>query len=249
MNWGVNRYKLLFIAVILPLAFFACTKKAHFPNCKSNEDCRVDATGKTVNGVCHMGKCEECAEDSDCKDLKQCVNNRCEKMCQADADCGPNMHCQDSSCVNNCVADSDCMGDRVCAQGRCVAELMVGKDIYAQLGDECQGLELIHFDFDRFNIKPEYTAHVEKLARCLEANPAIVLSIEGHTDDRGTPAYNMALSERRANAVKEFLVNVKGIAKDRLHTVSYGETMPLMSGQNEQAWSQNRRAAFDLKGR
>jgi peptidoglycan-associated lipoprotein len=71
------------------------------------------------------------------------------------------------------------------------------------------------------------------------------LIIEGHCDERGTNAYNMALGARRADAVKQFMVNL-GLAPDRFETISYGEERPLDPGHNEEAWARNRRAAFVL---
>ena len=80
-------------------------------------------------------------------------------------------------------------------------------------------------------------------ASILKKYPSWVLTIEGHTDERGTPEYNIALGERRAVAVKTYLVSL-GIAQDRLRTVSYGKEFPFEPGHDEAAWSKNRRAHF-----
>ena len=77
----------------------------------------------------------------------------------------------------------------------------------------------------------------------LKENPDIKLTIEGHCDERGTIEYNLALGERRANAVKNYLINY-GINPKRLSTISYGKERPLDPRSNEEAWAKNRRAAF-----
>jgi peptidoglycan-associated lipoprotein len=70
--------------------------------------------------------------------------------------------------------------------------------------------------------------------------------IEGHSDERGTESYNMVLGERRASAVKEFLVHL-GVSKDKIQVVSYGKEKPFCAGQNEQCWQENRRGHFVLR--
>lgn len=236
----------LIVILAIPLALSGCHKKVGSISCKSDSDCRVDASGKEINGVCHEGKCEECVEDTDCQGLKQCINNRCESSCQVDADCGSDKHCENSFCTANCNNNEACGGNGICAQGRCVSQLDVNQDAVALTGDQCNALASIHFDFDRFDIKPEDRVHVEQLASCLENNPGYTVTIEGHTDDRGTPVYNMALGEKRANAVMSYLKNDKGIASNRIKTVSYGEQKPVLDEKSEYAWGQNRRAQFSF---
>lgn len=101
----------------------------------------------------------------------------------------------------------------------------------------------VHFEFDDSNISDEYaellTAHAEYLVN----NPNVNVVVEGHTDERGTPEYNIALGERRANAVVNFLQN-QGVLSSQLSTVSYGEEKPLVRRSTEEAWAQNRRAVL-----
>jgi len=82
----------------------------------------------------------------------------------------------------------------------------------------------------------------------LRANPAWVVTIEGHCDERGTAEYNLALGERRAIAVQAYLLSL-GIGPERLRTVSYGKEFPFDSGHNEEAWAKNRRANFVVASR
>lgn len=245
MSTGVQRIlKISLFALALPFVLTSCNKKAAFPNCKNDVDCRVDATGAEINGVCYMGKCEECAADADCTDLKQCVNNRCLAACQADADCGADKHCENSYCIADCTGNEGCPSNQSCAQGRCVAQ--GGDGAGGALYGECQGIERIHFDFDRYEVKSEYKDQVDRLAQCLESNPGYTVNIEGHTDDKGTPSYNMALGQKRADAVRNYLKNNKGIATKRIKTQSYGEQRPINNESSEYAWQQNRRAEFIL---
>jgi peptidoglycan-associated lipoprotein len=98
----------------------------------------------------------------------------------------------------------------------------------------------VFFDFDKSALKPEGKDQLTKWVAFLKKYPNDQLTIEGHCDERGTREYNLALGERRANAVKEFLV-ANGVQATRLKTVSYGKERPAVLGSNEAAWAQNRR--------
>lgn len=102
----------------------------------------------------------------------------------------------------------------------------------------------IYFDFDRDTIKSEYESVVMAHARYLRANPNAQVVLHGHTDERGTREYNMALGERRANAVQRFL-NIQGVSSSQMSVVSYGEERPAVNGQDESAYAQNRRVVFN----
>jgi peptidoglycan-associated lipoprotein len=103
----------------------------------------------------------------------------------------------------------------------------------------------VHFDFDSAVVKRSELPHVEAVAAALKAEPTLKLLIEGHCDERGTEEYNRALGERRALALREALVK-RGIAPDRIRTISYGEDRPVDPGHNEEAWAKNRRGEFVL---
>lgn len=104
-------------------------------------------------------------------------------------------------------------------------------------------LEMVHFDFDKSEIKPQDRAILEKNAEIIKAHPTVHVVIEGHCDERGTDEYNLALGERRANSARDFLVNL-GADASQLSTVSMGLEKPIDPGHNEAAWSKNRRAQF-----
>lgn len=101
----------------------------------------------------------------------------------------------------------------------------------------------INFEFDDANIASEYEEILEAHADYLVRNPSVNVVIEGHTDERGTPEYNIALGERRAEAVGEYLQNL-GVMSSQISTVSYGEEKPLVRRSTEDAWAENRRAVL-----
>jgi len=103
--------------------------------------------------------------------------------------------------------------------------------------------EDVHFDFDRYSLRPEATRALDEAIRSLKENADLRLEIEGHTCNIGTAEYNLALGERRANAVREYLQQ-NGIGADRLRTVSYGEERPKHDNSREETRRLNRRAAL-----
>ena len=100
--------------------------------------------------------------------------------------------------------------------------------------------QTVYFDFDRSTVKNEYYSVLDKHAAFLVKNPNQSVVIEGHTDSRGTPEYNIALGERRAKAVQTYLQNA-GVSSSQLSVVSYGEEKPADYGTSEYSFSQNRR--------
>ena len=104
----------------------------------------------------------------------------------------------------------------------------------------------IHFDFDSAVIRPQDIPYLEKLAEFLKDHPEYKITIEGHCDERGSEMYNLALGQRRADSVKNFLINL-GISPKRIKTISYGEERPLDPRHNPIAWAKNRRCHFDLE--
>jgi peptidoglycan-associated lipoprotein len=104
---------------------------------------------------------------------------------------------------------------------------------------------MVHFDFDRADIRSDDRNILDRKAAILGANGGLRVRIAGHADERGSDEYNLALGNRRAVAVKTYLAN-KGIDGSRLDVVSYGEEQPLAPGHDEDAWAQNRRAEFEV---
>ena len=108
-------------------------------------------------------------------------------------------------------------------------------------------LKDIHFDFDKYNIRPGDAKALQANAKWMRTNPRYLILIEGHADERGTNEYNMALGDRRAKATLNYLLTL-GVAANRITIISYGEERPLCAERNEPCWSKNRRAHFMVKG-
>ena len=104
----------------------------------------------------------------------------------------------------------------------------------------------VFFGFDRYDLTAEAQAQLQKQATWLKTYPQYRFVIEGHCDERGTREYNLALGERRATAVKNYLVAL-GIDVGRMQTISYGKERPAVLGSDEAAWAQNRRGVIVLQ--
>ena len=109
----------------------------------------------------------------------------------------------------------------------------------AQVGDT------VNFDFDSAELTVSARSTLNRQAAFLSLNPGLMIVVEGHADERGTREYNLALGDRRATAVRDYLV-AKGINSARVRTVSYGKERPAVAGSDEAAWAKNRRAATVL---
>ena len=105
----------------------------------------------------------------------------------------------------------------------------------------------VYFDFDRDQLRDDGAATLDAKAAVLLANPRVSLVVTGHTDERGTSEYNLALGQRRAAAVKRYLAS-RGIAENRVTTQSMGDSQPAAAGSDESAYQQNRRAEFEARG-
>jgi len=101
-------------------------------------------------------------------------------------------------------------------------------------------LKDIHFDFDKYDIRPGDAAILKGNAEVLKKYHKVRIQIEGHCDERGTNEYNLALGERRASSAKNYLLSL-GVSPERISTISYGEERPLDPGHTEEAWAKNRR--------
>ena len=104
---------------------------------------------------------------------------------------------------------------------------------------------MVHFDYDQSDLRPGDRAILDAKVPILQANSGVMIQVAGHTDERGSDEYNLALGQRRAAAVKAYLVQ-RGIPDARIATVSYGEEHPIAQGGDESAWAQNRRAEFAI---
>ena len=115
------------------------------------------------------------------------------------------------------------------------------EDLVVNVGDR------VFFGFDQFSLSNDARSTLGKQAAWLKANPGVTVRLEGHCDERGTREYNLALGERRANAVQDYLT-ANGVNPDRIVTISWGKEKPVANGSNEAAWRQNRRGVTRVIG-
>jgi peptidoglycan-associated lipoprotein len=136
-----------------------------------------------------------------------------------------------------CSSDIDCGERQLCIRSKCV-------DITSGL-PECSAAR-IHFDFNQADIHPDETTKLQRMGRCLKADHALHVTIEGNADERGTEDWNLALGDKRATAVENYLEQL-GVSAAQLKTVSYGKDRPLCTQHNEECWAKNRQAALKPK--
>ena len=105
---------------------------------------------------------------------------------------------------------------------------------------------IVYFDFDSYTIKPEFQSLIDGHARFLKANPQRRISIEGHTDERGGREYNLALGQKRSEAVRRAL-GLLGVSDNQIEAVSFGKEKPAAQGSGEDVWAQNRRAEITYR--
>src|SRR5512138_3014207 len=132
-----------------------------------------------------------------------------------------------------CRADADCGPGQACSSGQCIA------------ASRCDLLR-VSFAFDSAQLDERAMQSLRDDAQCLKQRRAAALLVEGHCDERGTTAYNIALGARRAEAVKHYLADL-GIGA-RIETVSFGKELPAVQGTGESAWAKNRRAELKAQG-
>ena len=112
-----------------------------------------------------------------------------------------------------------------------------------RVGNAQLGMKGIYFEFDSYTLSEESKQTLQANVEWLKANPTANIVIEGHTDERGSDVYNMALGENRARSASNYLVSL-GVTSERIRIISYGEEKPAVMGQGEAVWSKNRRAEF-----
>lgn len=229
-------------------------KKPKYPNCKKDEDCQEGE-------VCVNQRCMQCAEDTDCAEGEECIDGACIQKegfcntdddctdgkvckdnkcvpCESDGDCGPTARCSNGRCLERgkCVEDTDCADDEDCIDGVCQ------KPSASSTPDTDCTLATVYFDFDSFAIADDARDKLSSTAECIQENPDENVRILGHTDPRGTEEYNIALSEKRAQAAADYLARL-GIDPARFRVIPKGETEA--TGVDEGSWQQDRKAEFE----
>jgi peptidoglycan-associated lipoprotein len=124
-----------------------------------------------------------------------------------------------------------------------ISDRDIGFDPQGSDSGKIDGLSTIYFEYDKAALSSDSKSKLSANADWIKAHPSVTVQIEGHTDERGSVEYNLALGERRAKSVQSYLRNL-GIDSKRLSIMSYGEEKPKAQGSDEYAWGQNRRANF-----
>jgi peptidoglycan-associated lipoprotein len=238
----LHAFLLVAISLGAMAALTACpSKKAKTPACGSNDDCKdglaciakqcQKCTGDADCGpghACQAGACvakPECSSDDDCGAGKICKAHVC-TACGKDADCGPGGKCAAGACQRGkpCKTDDECAEDEDCTGGHC----QKGGGTSSE-GGSCT-LTTIYFAFDQAAIGEGERTNLDADGACLEKEAQKNVYLNGHTDSSGTDEYNIALSERRARTVADYLARL-GIDPARLQVVPKGEAEP--SGQGD----------------
>ena len=222
------------LSITLPLlvvtALLGCGRKPKDGNCASDKDC---AAQQGFGKVCVQGRCEECSRDTDCPAGFSCRDNKCAPRAECDDTraCGEGLMCQGGKCVSDPEAAA-----REAARRKAEEDARRA----AEAAKATCELQPVRFDFDAATLQPEARDVLARDADCVKAMKGKRISVEGHADERGTNEYNLHLSQRRAESVLRYLVNL-GVDGATLSPVSYGEEQPVCTQATEECWGQNRR--------
>lgn len=239
-----------FVVVGCVLVVSGC--RPDYPNCETDKDC--ERAGKPKE-FCVARKCVMCRTNNDCGEGQECANGRCGPIagycrdksqcppgqecianrcrpCESDTECPSGMKCMAGQCIKpQCTRDEDCPQDQDCVNGQCV-----GAPPKKAEGPPCQ-MDPVYFGFDQHTLTSEASSTLNKNADCLKKWPRPA-NLVGRADPRGTTEYNLALSDKRAQAVKEYLQRL-GIEAGRLRPVPRGALDA--SGTDESSWARDRR--------
>ena len=117
-------------------------------------------------------------------------------------------------------------------------------DVYDYSSKAIMANAVVYFDFDQYTLSSKSIQTLRSIAQVMEDNKDLEITVSGHADERGTREYNLALGQRRGEAVRDYLL-LNGISKNRITVKSYGEEYPLVKGSNESSWAKNRRAEIN----
>jgi peptidoglycan-associated lipoprotein len=239
----------LVIAVVSAVA--NCTPD--YPSCKTDKDCAAKKE------FCVENKCQQCRKSADCPTGFQCNGGRCDAIpgyCTSKAQCPANQECINNRC-RACTANSECPAGNKCVGGVCLAKKPCKSENDCAQNEDCVegfcvserpaapapqqcALDPVYFDFNEAALTTDATGRLAGDADCLKkvGRPATVI---GHTDPRGTQEYNLALSERRAQSVRDHLGRL-GVDGTKLVTLPRGALDA--KGTDEPSWAQDRRVDF-----
>ena len=180
-----------------------------------------------------------CDNDEDCHEGEYCVNGMCQQ-CRGDEDCGPGRTCADGACQGipgYCESNADCAPGEECQENRCRAAETAS---FSQTSDsgECT-LSEVFFAFDEDNLDQAARSAVQQNVACMQQRSLQSIHLTGHADPRGTEEYNLALGDRRARAVSQYL---QSLGAGSVTQSSMGEEMA--SGSDEMSWRRDRKVEF-----
>lgn len=247
---------------IFALALTGC--KPDFPNCRNDDHCAQSDEGmETGRTYCINNVCQQCRGDGDCSQGQECVAGSCEDIpgyCVGTDDCPGNQVCRENSCGPECLSNADCTGDMECQGGTCVEPPECTSNADCADGQRCRNneceeipvalcdLNQVFFEFNSSQLDSTARSVLQANADCIRERN-LTVRIEGHCDERGTAEFNLALGNRRANAVQNYLVSL-GVPRNLLSTVSYGDQQLVRScGEQgpESCHRVNRRAHFQIR--
>ena len=254
--------------LLLAVALFAagCPPRVQYPECRTDQDCAdhgqvcsagfckecrddADCASHPDRPVCRQALCVPkalCAKNEDCAAGQKCSpDGKCVAECApetAGQDCGQGRKCVGGRCAaeESCLADADCGDGRACVNNVCKAQGGVLQSSASQKLGSCE-VRAIYFGFDDATLGPDARKQLDEDFQCLSKSDFRRAVVSGHTDERGTTEYNLALGMRRADAVTKYLAGL-GLEPKRLKAVSYGKERPADPGHDEAAWARNRRA-------
>jgi len=151
--------------------------------------------------------------------------------------------CSSTSSTDQSGADTSGVSQQETVQVETVEQVVSPAEQMRQKLEALRQENTIYFDFDKATVRPEFVETLQAHGAFLSANPSVRVTIEGHTDERGTPEYNIALGERRAMSVVQYLQNL-GVSAGQISTVSYGEEKPADTSRTEAGFAKNRRAVL-----
>ena len=226
------------------------------------QECRDSATCLAKypqqHRVCKDGRCQnapECSLDADCAAVGLgliCKNEKCQPECTTDGDCTGKRRCAAQRCVATCTANTECRAGESCVGGLCQGGAGAVSMAAAPISDACQPhrpgdsvqLDAVEFEFNKYELTGDARDQLSHVLTCLQQAPAtLYVTVEGHCDDRGTQEYNLALGEKRANAVYTYFKQM-GLEPKRFVVRSKGENEPVCTDNSEACFAKNRRVQF-----
>jgi peptidoglycan-associated lipoprotein len=231
------------VALVLGFTMASCGDSSKKPGCKTDKDCKTPL-------VCAVNTCVQCTQDAQCGAGQKCAANACVaapectsdetcpvgqvcqagkcKACATNDECGPGGTCEAGACkrAKKCSKDDECADDEDCTNGVCRKA-----GAATNPGDATCTLATVYFGFDDSSVQASERDRLAANVACIEKTKGKSVYLVGHTDTSGTEEYNIALSERRAQAVADYMSRL-GSDPARLQVVPKGETEPTGLGDD-----------------